>query len=91
MAEVVTEGSGELPGVAGAVPDETRGVALGSLLMTSMIWALNASRRPWISESGTSSRVRPYSAICCQSSLSFVMPSALSGPSRVRTSWLARA
>ena len=47
---------GEVPVVAGAAPVEAPGVALGSLLMTSMICTLNASKRPSISESGTSCR-----------------------------------
>ncbi|MCB5280852.1 hypothetical protein BJQ89_00577 [Arthrobacter sp. ES1] len=67
------------------------GAALGSVRTSSMICSLNPSSFPWISESGTFCRFRPYSAICCHSACSLDMLSELSGPSRVRTSWLARA
>ena len=39
-------GPGEPAVVAGAEPVEATGVALGSFVMTSIIWTLKASRRP---------------------------------------------
>lgn len=84
VADSLDVAEGELLGESGASGP-------CSVSMIDMICCSYAVRRSCICESGTSVMCLPKSAMSCQTAAMLFMPSSLSGPSRVRNSWVASA